>query len=558
MEKKTHLMVLFVGILFIATLLISLLTDHPAADSSMRPEGVAVSGNLRIGALIDTQEHGLTEAFWKEGGRDTTERGDKVIWGHFYADPEKVSWGSPENPDLFVKIWFDKDGRIDVNFFHVSVPDIHVYSEFPIDGNYDFKGICTLDQRHIRHEYHISRSMLEGAEPVRSGIAHETSPDAAQSEITELAEGNTDFALDFYQMIAKADGNIICSPYSISLALAMAYAGAENETAEQMADTLRFTLSQNRVHPAFNALNLDLSTQNEAAECRAPEVTIHNTLWGQTDYTFLPSFLDVLAENYDAGMNLLDFRSSPEDSRRIINECISEQTNGKVGNFLPRGSVTGDTRLVLTNTVFFRAFWLSPFRPENTGQAPFYLLAGSSVTSDMMLQTGEFRHMQSGQYQAVELLYGGSDLSMLILVPDTGAFTAVESLLTAGLLDNILEALEWKGLKLRMPKFEYESDAVSLRNTLARMGMPGAFSETADFSGMTGYPELYIGDVFHKAFISVDEDGTEAAAASAVIMPPGSADLPVLTIDRPFIFFIRDTETGVILFMGRMISPAEN
>jgi serpin B len=556
MEKKKYWMILFIGILFVT----SVLTDHSAADSLIRPEGAAVSGNLRIGAMIDTQERGIIEAIWKEGGRDTTERGDKVIWGHFYADPEKVSWGTPENPDLFVKIWFDKDGRADVNFFHVSVPDIHVYSEFPIDGNYDFTDICTLDQRYIRHEYHISPSMLEGLELVRSQGSHETSPDATQSEISELAEGTTDFAMDFYQMLAKADGNIICSPYSISLALAMTYAGAANETAQQLADTLHFTLSQNRLHAVFNALNLDITSQyeHEDEDCRIPEVNIHNALWGQTDYTFLPSFLDVLGENYDAGITLLDFRGSPEDSRRIINEQISEQTRGRVGNFLPRGSVTSDTRLVLTNSIFFRAFWLSPFRPENTAQAPFYLLAGSSVNSDMMLQTGAFRYMQGDQYQAVELLYDGSHLSMLILVPDAGAFPAVESLLTRGLLADILENLEWKELKLRMPKFEYESDAVSLRNTLARMGMAAAFSETADFSGMTGYPKLCIGDVFHQAFISADEKGTEAAAASAVVMPPGSSDLPVLNIDRPFIFFIRDTETGIILFMGRMVSPAEN
>jgi serpin B len=398
------------------------------------------------------------------------------------------------------------------------------------------------------------------SEVIQSDKQRVTSPDVDEADLATLVEGNSTFAFDLYQAVRESDGNLFYSPYSISLALAMTYAGARGETAQQMADTLQFVLPQNRLHPAFNALDLELSHRGEGAEGKDGEgfrLNIVNAIWGQKDYEFLSDFLDLLAENYGAGLRVLDFASAPEESRITINNWVSDQTEGRIKDLIPQGLIDALTRLVLTNAIYFNAAWQYPFQEDMTEDGPFYLLDGGEVTVPMMRQTELFGYAEGDGYQAVELLYDGGELSMIILLPAPGQFEAFEDSLDAQQVDELIGELEQGQVTLVMPKFEFESE-FSLRETLSAMGMPVAFSVSADFSGMTGNRDLFIADVVHKAFVSVDEAGTEAAAAAAVVMPaatPPEGAVEV-TINRPFIFLIHDIETGSILFVGRVVNPS--
>jgi len=396
------------------------------------------------------------------------------------------------------------------------------------------------------------------------GIAHSenqriVSPDVSTSDLNTLVDGNTAFAFDLYQALRGEQGNLFYSPYSISLALAMTYAGARNETEQQMADTLHFILPQDSLHPAFNSLDQQLASRGEGAQGKDEKgfrLNIVNAIWGQRDYTFLSDYLDVLAENYGAGLRLLDFITAPEESRVTINNWVSDQTEGKIKDLIPQGVIDDLTRLVLTNAIYFNAAWLNPFNEKLTQDGAFHLLDGSEVTVPMMQQTESFGYAEGEGYQAVELPYDGDQLSMVILLPESGQFDSFEQSLDANYVDAILKDLEYQQVALTMPKFEFESE-FSLADTLSEMGMPIAFSRGADFSGMTGNNDLCIGDILHKAFVSVDESGTEAAAATAVVMTLGAVLNPVkVTVDSPFIFLIRDIETNSIIFVGRVMNPA--
>jgi serpin B len=384
-----------------------------------------------------------------------------------------------------------------------------------------------------------------------------TSPDVNATEQALLVEGNTAFAFDLYQALREQDGNLFYSPYSISLALAMTYAGARGETAQQMADTLHFLLAQDRLHPAFNWLDAELAsrTQGEEGEFR---LNIINAIWGQKDYEFLSDFLDVLAENYGAGLRILDFINETEETRLAINQWVSYQTEGRIRDLIPPGMINELTRLVVADAIYFKAAWDDPFDEDMTADGPFYLLDGGQVTVPMMEQAEFFGYTESEGYRAVELLYDGRELSMVILLPASGNFTAFEEELQAQQVYDIIGDLQSTGVTLTMPKFEFDSE-FSLEDTLAEMGMPDAFVfPIADFSGMTGSGELFISGAVHKAFVAVDEAGTEAAAATAAsgAPSPGPPESPVeVTIDRPFIFLIRDIETGAILFVGRVLNP---
>ncbi len=395
----------------------------------------------------------------------------------------------------------------------------------------------------------------------KSGKERVTSPDVAETELAGLVAGNSMFALDLYQVLREEGGNLFYSPYSISLALAMTYAGARGETERQMADTLHFTLPQDRLHPAFNALDLELAGRGEGAEGKDGQgfrLNIVNAIWGQRGYKFLREFLDVLAENYGAGLRLLDFVKAPEESRITINDWVSDQTEGRIEDLIPQGEIDALTRLVLANAIYFNAAWLNPFEEERTQDGPFFLLDGGQVTVPMMHQTERFPYAEGEGYQAVEIPYDGSELSMVVLLPRPGEFEAFEGSLNAARVDAVLKELAHKQVALTLPKFEFES-GFRLVEALAAMGMPVAFPDDADFSGMTGNLDLLISAVIHKAFVSVDEAGTEAAAATAVVMEMKAArpTEPVeMTVDRPFVFLIRDIQSGAILFVGRVVNPS--
>jgi serpin B len=387
------------------------------------------------------------------------------------------------------------------------------------------------------------------------------SPDVSPADVATLVDGNTAFSFDLFQELKSEDGNMFCSPYSISLALAMTYAGARGETEQQMADTLHYNLSQDNLHPAFNYLDMELAKRGEGARGKDDEgfrLNIVNAIWGQKDFTFLPEFLDTLAENYGAGLRLLDFINETEKSRITINDLVSDETEGRIQDLIPQGQLDAATRLVLTNAIYFNAAWQYRFEKSMTSDSVFHLLNGQDINVPMMRQTESFGYTTGDGYQAVELQYDGGELSMVILLPDPGEYDSFEDQLNVENTNEIINRLQYTQVALAMPKFEFESE-FKMKDTLSRMGMPVAFSPSADFSGMTGGKELYIDQVIHKAFVSVDEAGTEAAAATAVDMKLTSmpAEPVNVTIDHPFIFLIRDIETGTILFVGRVMNPVE-
>jgi len=386
-----------------------------------------------------------------------------------------------------------------------------------------------------------------------------TSPEVSESDLSTLADSNSEFAFDLYKTLKEVDGNLFYSPYSISQALAMTCAGAHGETERQMSDILHFTLSQDHLHSAFNSLDIELNKRGEGAQGKDKEgfrLNIVNAIWGQKDYKFLPEFLDILAENYGAGLRTLDFINAPEESRITINDWVSEQTEDRIKDLIPEGAIDALTRLVLTNAIYFNAAWQFPFNKELTTNSSFHLLNGEQVIVPMMVQTESLGYFKGDSYQAVEMPYDGREISMVILLPDDGQFENYENSIDRKMLEDIVSSLLYQQVNLTIPKFEFESE-FSLKKALTAMGMPVAFSADADFSGMTGNRDLAIDDVLHKAFVSVDEAGTEAAAATAVIMTLTAVPAPplVVTIDRPFIFLIRDIETDTILFIGRILNP---
>jgi len=396
-------------------------------------------------------------------------------------------------------------------------------------------------------------------EVLQPQVSQELSPEVAEEELQALVEGNNAFALDLYGMLCEQEGNLFFSPYSISLALAMAYAGARGGTAAEMAQALHFTLPQERLHPAFNAL--DLAVAGHAA---AGGIELHtaNAFWGQLGHHFLQGYIDLLSRNYGAELHLVDFHDTPDACRVRINDWVSERTQGKIGELLPPGSITPLTRLVLTNAIYFKGAWKYRFDPWLTHEGAFHLLDGGTQTASMMVVEEAWLGYTEGcldgvRYQVVELPYQGEKLSMVILLPELAGYREFERALDAERLEGILRELRSWELRLVMPKFSFHS-GFSLRGVLSELGMPRAFSLEADFSGMDGTGELSLDEGYHRAFVRVDERGTEAFAVTAIspwlkASPPPQVEFKA---DHPFMFLIRDRETGAILFLGRVLNPA--
>lgn len=397
---------------------------------------------------------------------------------------------------------------------------------------------------------------VETGDEIKSTLSRDTAPQLNAGELQTLVNGNIDFALDFYRQVRDSEKNIFFSPHSISIALAMAYAGAGGGTETQMAGALHFNLSQDRLHPAFNALDLELGKRGEGSEGEEFKLHICNAAWGQKDFSFLQSYLDVLALNYGAGLRLLDFMADPEGSRLTINNWVSRQTEQRIKDLLPPGTISDMTRLVLTNAIYFKAQWLYVFDKKSTAEAPFHTLDGGTVSVPMMHRDTQFAYTAvGGLYQAVELPYKGEEVSMVVILPAAGRFEAFEASLDAAVLQQILAGLSELHLSLSMPRFEFNWGE-SLVNILKSLGMTDAFDTSrADFSGIDGRFDLYISEVVHKSFVSVDEEGTEAAAATGVVIDLEAAPTVSMTVNRPFIFLIRDRATNAILFLGRVVHP---
>ena len=389
-----------------------------------------------------------------------------------------------------------------------------------------------------------------------------TDPQVSATDGATLAADNEAFALTAYQRLATTNENLVFSPSSVSIALAMAYAGAAGTTASEMASALHFTLPPERLHPAFDALDLALSARGEGktgADGGPMRMHVVNSVWAERTYSFSSDYLDLLAANYGAAINLLNFLGAPESARVTINDWVANQTEQKIKDLLPQGTIDELTRLVLVNAVYFNAAWLHPFDPANTADLSFTKLDSSTVTVKSMGDHFSVPAMKGDGFSAVALPYQDDRLSLLLVVPDVGTFARFEASLDAAKLDSIVAGLTPQQVILDMPRFKVETDA-SFAEILQDLGMTSAFLPgEADFSGMDGTQNLFITHVLHKAFIDVAEKGTEAAAATAVVV--GVTGMPMglsISADHPFLYVLRDQPTGAILFMGRVLDPSKN
>lgn len=376
-----------------------------------------------------------------------------------------------------------------------------------------------------------------------------------------LVTSNNQFAIDLYQKIREQEGNIIYSPFSISMALAMVYGGARGTTAEQMAEVMHIPQNDAQIHASFNWLDQTLESRAAGPEGKKNsgfELSIANSIWGQKGFAFRDEYLDLLAENYGAGLRATDFAADPNGSRQAINDWVSDETRKKIQDLLPEGSVTGDTRLVLANAIYFNAPWKDEFKKADTQDLPFYLLDGSQVVVPMMYAKKNFGYAYGNGYSAITLPYRGDQVAMLIVLPDEGNFRAFEEGLSAEVVSTIIGEMSYDEVMLTLPKFTFDTK-LNLKDTLVSIGMVDAFdAQTADFSGIDGERDLVITDAVHKAFIDVNEEGTEAAAATGIIVGLTSfRPENMMLVDRPFLFAIYDKGTGSILFFGRITDPSK-
>jgi serpin B len=383
-------------------------------------------------------------------------------------------------------------------------------------------------------------------------------PAADPADVAAAVHGNNAFALDLYAKLRSQEGNLFFSPYSISTALAMTRAGARGETAAAMDKTLHFTLPPDRQDAAFAALI------REASQAHGCRLSVANALWGQKGAGFTPDFLNRTRDYYGAGLHEVDFRTDAEQARRAINDWVARQTRDKIKELIGPDMLGPDSRLVLTDAIYFKGDWASKFPKDLTRDEPFHLDARRQKSAPLMHHTDQFSYFDADGLQALEMPYVGKDLSMVVLLPKkVDGLAELEAGLTAEKLDGLLHGLAGREVVVTFPKFKAES-SMELSDVLSGMGMAPAFSDGADFSGMNGGREpLKISDVTHKATIDTNEEGTEAAAATAVNVTLAAAPQhfeipkPEFRADHPFLFLIRDTRSGSVLFLGRLADPAK-
>jgi serpin B len=386
-------------------------------------------------------------------------------------------------------------------------------------------------------------------------IAHPADP-TAPNNIESLAGGNTAFALDLYARLKTVDGNLFLSPYSISTCLAMTFAGARGDTAAQMAQTLHFGTNQNQLAASFNELQEQL---NQEQEKNGMELDFANGIWAQKDHVFLAAFLDVARQSYGANLRQIDFRTRSETARTEINDWVGHETKGKITDLIQPGVVNPATQLVLVNAIYFKGQWAREFDKQNTANAPFSVTSTQKLPVPLMNLTADFKYAEVGGLQLLELPYAGDGFAMVVLLPrDVDGLKNLENLLNKQTLDHWLTQARELNVAVLLPKFKLAAQ-FSLAKPLGEMGMTDAFSPGADFSGMDGERDLFISAVVHKAFVDVNEEGTEAAAATGVVMRMNAVRMPrptpIFRADHPFLFLIRDLHSGSILFLGRVVDP---
>jgi serpin B len=393
-------------------------------------------------------------------------------------------------------------------------------------------------------------------------LAANEPPVVNRAAVAEVVKGNNAFAFDLYAQLGRKQGNLFLSPNSISTALAMTYTGARGETASQMASVLHFPVPAEQLNPAFAGLVQELQSAGKGAKGKKPafQLNIANALWGQKGYRFRDEFIQTLKADYGAGFQEVDFQAETEAARQTINAWVEKRTQDKIKELFKPGVLDDTNRLVLTNAIYFKGSWQLPFKKNRTKDDAFYVSTDKKATVAMMHQQEHFRLLETEKFQAIELPYAGGSLFMTIVLPrKKDGLAELEPSLTQTNLKQWLTELDQKEVKLFLPRFKVTAE-FKLNDVLSKLGMSLAFTPfQADFSGMDGTHELFISAVVHKAFVDVNEEGTEAAAATGVGIALASApvpqEIPVFRADHPFFFLIRDARTDSILFMGRVTDP---
>ncbi len=398
---------------------------------------------------------------------------------------------------------------------------------------------------------------------VQSNLPRDLHPAVASADEAKLVADNTTFAFDFYHTLT-ADStapNLFYSPFSISIALAMTYNGAAGDTATQMAKALQFDQPTKTLDSAFD--ELDLALENLGQDVKSTtghpfHLNIADSTWGDKSFTFLPGYLDALSVDYGSNVNVVDFATDPNAARVAINSWVSSETDAKIPNLLPPSAIDSSTLFVLVNAIYFDAAWATQFQKSSTANHSFSRLDGSIVTVPLMNAGLESTgYASTAAYQAVDLPYDGNQTSMVVVVPTEGQFSTVESGLSQSFYQTVTNSLSKQSVQLGLPKFTIQGATISLKDELAKLGMVDAFSPTANFSAMSR-EGVTIGNILHQAFVSVDEEGTQAAASTAVIGVGSVApiDVATVTVDRPFLFFIRDVASNTVLFAGKITDPS--
>lgn len=385
-------------------------------------------------------------------------------------------------------------------------------------------------------------------------VANNTFSEKDGNMKTQVA-ANTDFTFSLYSKLkdeSKAK-NLFFSPYSISTALALVYGGAGGETKKQMAKVLHFTLSDEYLHPAFGALQKKLIQEDKS---RGYQLLVANALWGQKGEPFLKEFLDLTQNCYGAAIRQLDFINETEPSRQIINLWVEEKTNNKIKDIIPPGGINEDTKVVLTNTIYFKGEWENKFAKAFTTLGEFNIDTKRTVEVNMMYKQGTNKFYEDEKLQILELPYKEEMCMLLILPRDIEGIKEIDNILSADILKTFENKSKKEEVEIYLPKFKITWGTFSLKNALKELGMSDAFEMgKADFSGINGKRDLFISDIYHKAFIEVNEEGTEAGAGAAAIIVASIS--PVFRADHPFVFIIKDNRSGSILFIGRLMNPAE-
>lgn len=381
-------------------------------------------------------------------------------------------------------------------------------------------------------------------------------------QLDQLVAGTNAFAFDLHGEFVgdKPAENVFASPVSAALGLAMAYAGAREDTREQMREVLRYRLDDDLVHAGFEELTEEFDERGKGgSEDEQPfELSVVNSAWGQSEFPFRDAYLDTLDSHYGSGLREVNFQEDAAAAREDINEWVATETEDRIENLLPEGSLTALTRLVLVNAVYFTANWKHTFATEATSEETFTALNGDEHTVQMMEQDREWSYAELDGAQAVDIPYVGGDVSMIVVLPPEGEFETYESSLDQGTLDDLVGSLEPQEGTVHLPRFEFDW-SVELSNSLKALGMEDAFAEqAANFDGIADTDQdLFIHEAFHKTFVAVDEAGTEAAGATGVVAGATSAptDPFEFRANRPFLFAIRDRPTGSLLFLGRAVDP---